>query len=290
MRCINPKMIYPHRSVEWSDRNEEYPISVPCGKCLVCLSSKRSEWILRLEQEFKFSSGAMFVTLTFDRRHYPSNGSISKRDIQLYVKRLRKAIFQKDGRVRIRYFAVGEYGGRTGRAHYHILLFNCDSESAVRSAWCDSKGVPIGIVHIGQVTQASIAYCTKYIVQTCEVPDMEVRGIEPPFRLMSRAYGIGGRYLSDAMVAWHRDGAKNYVMRDGVKARLPRFYKSKIWYSEKDREAVSKAALLESLQAELRMQADLEKKYGSRGPAKYIEMRDAMLSRVKQKVAFSQSI
>lgn len=279
-------MIYPHRSVDWSDRNEEYPISVPCGKCLVCLSSKRSEWILRLEQEFKFSSGAMFVTLTFDRRHYPSNGSISKRDIQLYLKRLRKAIFQKDGQVRIRYFAVGEYGGKTGRAHYHILLFNCDCESAVRSAWVDSKGQSIGMVHIGQVTQASIAYCTKYIVQ----PASEVDGILSPFRLMSRAYGIGGMYLSDAMVAWHRDGAKNYVMRDGVKCRLPRFYKSKIWYSEKDREAVSKAALVESLQAGLRMEAALGKKYGSRGPAKYIEMRDAMLSRVRQKVAFSQSI
>lgn len=287
MRCVNAKMIYPYRSIEWCDVNEEYPISVPCGKCMVCLSAKRSEWILRLEQEFKYSSGAMFITLTFDRRHYPSDGSLSKRDVQLYLKRLRKSVSSRSTTYdRIRYFAVGEYGGKTGRAHYHILLFNCNDEVAVRSSWCDSKGASIGMVHIGQVTQASIAYCTKYIIQV-EIP---VEGIQAPFRLMSRAFGIGGRYLSDAMVAWHRDGDKNYVLRDGLKVRLPRFYKSKIWYSEKDRERVSKKALLESLQADLRMQAELGRKYGSRGPAKYIEMRNAMLSRVKQKVAFSQSI
>lgn len=185
MRCIAPKLIWPHRSVEWQSANEEYAVSVPCGKCLACLSNKRMEWIFRLEQEHKYSSSAWFVTLTYDEKHLRSDRSLCKRDLQLYFKRLRKY----DGHKNIRYYAVGEYGEVTGRPHYHILLFNA-VESFIRSAWYDAKQRPIGIVHLGNVSAASIAYCTKYVIQR---PEVMADGRERPFALMSRKYGIGGR-------------------------------------------------------------------------------------------------
>lgn len=280
MKCIQPKTIWPHRSVEWCDANEEYSLSVPCGKCLACLSNRRNEWAFRLEQEYKYSSSAYFVTLTYDEKHLRTNKSLNKRDVQLYLKRLRK----RDGTHKIRYYAVGEYGTKSARPHYHILLFNVANESAIREGWCDSRAMPIGFVHIGKVTQASVAYTLKYMVQ----PFQEVEGLEKPFSLMSRGYGIGGRYLTDQMVQWHRDNDANYVIRDGIKSRLSRFYKSKIWYDLTDRERVSKAAILQSLQSQEAERRELEKRYGSRGHAKYIEMRDAMLKRVKTKVAFTQ--
>lgn len=280
MRCIAPKLIWPHRSVEWSDKNEEYAVSVPCGKCLACLSNKRQEWIFRLEQEFKYSKNAMFVTLTYDPKHYP--GQLQKRDLQLFMKRLRK----KDGSNSIRYYAVGEYGTNYGRAHYHILLFN-GTEEHVRQAWRDAEQKPIGVVHIGKVTQASIAYCTKYIIQQSgnEQPD----GREKPFSLMSRGYGIGGRYLTDNMVRWHRENMANYSVNAGFKVRLSRFYKSKIWYKEDEREALSKVALLKGLTEQVRVRQWFEDRYGEKGDAKYMEMRDAMLARIKSKVAYSQT-
>jgi hypothetical protein len=160
---------------------------------------------------------------------------LNKRDLQLFLKRLRK----KDETERIRYYAVGEYGEKTGRPHYHIILFN-SCEKDVRTSWVDSRGSAIGIVHIGNVGSASIAYCTKYVIQKGEYPG----GVEKPFATMSRRYGIGGLYLNDAQVLWHRENRANYSLRAGnVKGRLPRFYRDKIWYPGRGREEVSKAAM-----------------------------------------------
>lgn len=280
MNCSSPKLIWPHRSVEWCDSHDESPVSVPCGKCIPCLMAKRQEWSFRLEQEFKYSHGAMFVTLTYDQKHYPSRGSLDKGHVQNYLKRLRK----KDGTNRIRYYCVGEYGSVSGRPHYHILLFG-GKEGDVRSAWQDSKGVPIGIVHIGAVTAASIAYCTKYIIQK---DDAEVNEKEKPFALMSRRYGLGGRYLTDEMVLWHRANEANYSIREGVKVRLSRFYKSKIWYKEDEREKISAASKLLAIQ---NSEAEIEyykKAHPGNWEKTMLDSRNAVLSRVKQKVSYTQ--
>lgn len=281
MRCVNPKVIWPHRSIEWCDANEEYSVSVPCGKCLACLSNKRSDWAFRLEQEFKYSKCASFVTLTYDEKHLRSNRSLCKRDVQLFLKRLRKKYVEN----RIRYYCVGEYGSKGGRPHYHLLLFNCEDTEAVRDSWRDSRGNTIGIVHVGTVTQASISYCLKYLVQ----PMVEVEGLEPPFALMSRGYAIGGRYLTDAMVQWHRDNDANFAMREHVRIRLPRFYRSKIWYDPVDKERVSKSSLLRSLQQQELERKVLISKFGPDWERKYREMQVAMFRTVKTKVSFSQT-
>lgn len=281
MKCINPKTIYPHRSIDWTDAHDEYPIQVGCGKCMACLSNKRQEWIYRLEQEWKFSTSAFFVTLTYDQKHYPSDGNINKRHVQLYLKRLRKA----DGTNKIRFFAVGEYGSKSRRAHYHILLFNCKDEAKVRNAWKDRDGKFVGIVHVGRVTLASVAYVTKYVVQ----PDCVPSGMVKPFRMMSRAYGIGGRYLTDAQVQWHKDNGA-YCMRFEDKVAMPRFYKTKVWYHAKDREAVTSNAIQRSLkEAEYNRQIFI-KKFGDRWKENQQIHRHRMLSSVKKKVQFSQSI
>lgn len=285
MRCVSPKIIWPHRSVEWQDKNDEYPLSVPCGKCLACLSNRRQEWVFRLEQEQRYSKGSLFVTLTYDEKHLPSNRQLNKRDVQLYIKRLRKSEQINYGNQSIRYFLCGEYGSISGRPHYHLLLFNAH-EGSVRGAWMDSKGAYIGIVHVGSVTQASISYCTKYIVQ----PVAPVENWQGPFTLMSRRFGIGGRYLSDEMVQWHRVNGALYSVRDGQEIRLSRFYKSKIWYSEDERERLSKVALGESLKAGIRLERYWRKKFGEKWESKYIEMRNAMLARIKTKVAFTQHL
>lgn len=52
---------------------------------------------------------------------------LDKIDLQLYLKRLRKHA-SKISSSQIRYFAVGEYGPKHYRAHWHILFyFNCES-------------------------------------------------------------------------------------------------------------------------------------------------------------------
>ena len=45
------------------------------------------------------------------------------RDVQLFIKKLRKQN-AKHTKNKIKYFAVGEYGGLTARPHYHLIIFN----------------------------------------------------------------------------------------------------------------------------------------------------------------------
>lgn len=282
MQCMNQKLIWPHRSIDWLDAgNEEKPILVPCGKCVACLINKRTDWTFRLQEEHRVSKSSHFVTLTYDQKHLRTDGSLNKRDLQLYLKRLRK----KDESARIRYYAVGEYGSNTGRPHYHILLFN-SVEEHIRTSWTDSKGSAIGIVHVGKVTPASIAYCSKYIIQKDSYP----QGVEKPFATMSRAYGIGGHYLSDAMVEWHRADDRNYVVRPGnLKNRLPRFYREKIWWKESDRQRVSAAAMALTLENQRKEKEYYQRAHGDKWETVMMHAKVLELSRVKSKIKFSQT-
>lgn len=64
----------------------------------------------------------MFITLTYDNNHIPADGSIDKRELQLFFKRLRKKI----NPIKIKYLACGEYGEKFGRPHYHACVCGVD--------------------------------------------------------------------------------------------------------------------------------------------------------------------
>lgn len=190
---------------------------VPCGRCAFCAATRRSDWATRIEYESKLHLVKKFITLTYANPHLTwEHGfpQLVKSDLQKWFKRVRKT------GVKIRYYAVGEYGSCTLRPHYHILLFGEVSEEVIRKSW------PFGQVHIGTVTQASINYCLGYMVNKgAQYYHNRVK----PFSLMSTKPGLGANYLSDAMIRWHRSGRKNYVLADGVKRHLPRYYKVKIF-------------------------------------------------------------
>jgi hypothetical protein len=46
-------------------------MTVPCGKCVKCISKKRKEWAFRLNEESKDHATAYFITLTYDENHLP---------------------------------------------------------------------------------------------------------------------------------------------------------------------------------------------------------------------------
>jgi hypothetical protein len=191
---------------------------VPCGKCPFCMATRRSDWSTRLHYEAKKHAVKQFITLTYANPHLTWKNhcpQLVKRDLQLWFKRVRKT------GAKIRYYAVGEYGSKTYRPHYHVLLFGDVSESVIRESW------PLGQVHIGSVTQESIMYCLKYMVNGKAWQMRKDR--QPPFALMSRKPGLGSNYLTDAMISWHRSERKNYTVLDGQRRHLPRYYKTKIF-------------------------------------------------------------
>ncbi|WNK13243.1 MAG: replication initiator protein [Microvirus sp.] len=211
---------------------------VPCGKCPHCISRKVSAWSFRLMQETKYSTTAYFITLTYDEKNLrykdlTTRPTLFKRDIQLFIKRLRKT--HTDPRP-IKYYAVGEYGEKTWRPHYHIIIFNAAMQK-IQPAW------NLGQIHYGTVTEASVGYTLKYITKQ-KPTKYALRNRNQQFTLQSK--GLGKEYLTKGMVSWHKKEIPTRAycnLTDGKKITMPRYYKEKI-YTPEDRKAIQIASSL----------------------------------------------
>lgn len=184
------------------------------------------------------------MTLTFSDDHLPPDLSVSVREMQLFMKRLRKAV----GHTRIRFFGCGEYGDRNQRPHYHVLLFGWAPNDQVpwrrtstghvvyRSAFLE-KVWPFGHVEVGTVTLQSAGYVARYVTKKVsgdaaklhyarvDEATGETWNVRPEFICMSTRPGIGSlwfeKYCEDAFPS-------DFVVIDGVKRSVPRYYKKKL--------------------------------------------------------------
>lgn len=201
---------------------------------------RASEWSTRITHEAQLHEANCFVTLTFSDEHVPADHSVSVRDVQLFMKRLRKAL----GHNRVRFFACGEYGERTFRPHYHVILFGWSPGDAMpwrktgsgfvvsRSAFLE-RVWPYGHVEVGSVTVQSAGYVARYVIkkvtgqaaaQTYSRTDPETGEtwqVSPEFISMSSKPGIGNgwyqRYSGDAFPS-------DFVVIEGQKRPVPRYY------------------------------------------------------------------
>jgi len=210
---------------------------LPCGKCPPCKKRRTSGWSFRLTKEGERSNSALFITLTYDTEYVPitKNGfmNLDLTDIQKFFKRLRKRTNEK-----IKYYAVGEYGSSKKRPHYHIILFNANKEHIIDSWTIDNK--PIGSVHIGDVSSASIGYTLKYMCKESKIPMHQNDDRKKEFSVMSK--GLGQNYLTKQMIKWHKSDLENrmYVpIEDGKKIAMPRYYKDKM-YTEQEKDKINK--------------------------------------------------
>lgn len=203
------------------------PLKLPCGKCIGCRHDYARSWAVRCMHEKQMGEVSSFLTLTYDDDHLPECGSLRKRDLQLFMKRLRK----HDGSCGIRFYACGEYGSALFRPHYHLLLFNRDFidkkfvkqsgsgeplyvSDAVRSLW------DFGDNYIGQVTAQSCAYVARYVLKKVG-KEIIPHGCEPEFTCMSRRPGIGATWFEK----YHK-GVYDWdnVVFGNVETRPPRYY------------------------------------------------------------------
>lgn len=198
-------------------------IMVPCGQCIACRLNYARDWSFRIMQESAKYPFNIFLTLTYDDEHLLNNPtrSLIKRDVQLFLKRLRKALAPR----KVRFFASGEYGEKYQRPHYHLIMFNVSQADKfiIERCWT------YGFVYIGSVTFDSASYVAKYAVKKLNGKKKafyEEKHIEPEFGLMSRRPGIGQVYLDN-----HEDYMRehNFVIRKGQKMRVPRFYEDKMY-------------------------------------------------------------
>lgn len=194
-------------------------IKIPCGKCAACRAAKCREWSDRMILELDHSKKAVFITLTYNDFHLPVylnletgqvENTLKKRDLQLFMKRLRKTKIFRDRE--LRYYACGEYGTNTKRPHYHMILYGVsldDFEDLVpkgcnelgqqyyKSDWLSEEVWKNGFCLLSSMSYRTCAYVARYVkkkdmgLQSDEYVD---RMVEPEFSVMSRNPGIGLYY------------------------------------------------------------------------------------------------
>jgi len=253
MRCDSPISLPRINGKGAKDR-----VTVACRRCYPCLSNIRNDWTFRLEQELKLAYSGYFITLTYDDVQLPIKKedhpiarlahlvntygnrvfsevgvpSLYKKDVQDFIKRMRakqdyliNSNLLKNtyyNRYSIRYYAVGEYGEKTKRPHYHMIVFNIHPEIAedIEKIW------GMGHVVVKSAGTESIHYTTKYCIK--RVGQFDKTKV-PPFNLMSKKPPLGiGYYYSAGR--YHKDTLSTQAVNiHGKKVNMPAFYKSRIF-------------------------------------------------------------
>lgn len=188
------------------------PLSLPCSVCVGCRLDRAREWSVRIEHERQLWDSNLFVTLTYERL---GSRSLVYGDFQGFMKRLRRSAgglvrgsaAVKAGPGPVRFFCAGEYGGETGRPHFHAILFNVAFRDSVRLRNETSRSAELerlwekGSCVIGSVTPASAAYVAGYSLKKVgrggrppvflDEETGELEELVPEFVHMSRRPGIG---------------------------------------------------------------------------------------------------
>jgi len=236
-------------------------ILLPCGQCIGCRLEKSRQWAIRMSHENQMSNSSCFLTLTYNEEHLPETGTLILRDVQLFMKKLRKKISIHDITYRpspktgkfiiyekiltnpIKFFLCGEYGEKNRRPHYHICIFNYDFPD--KKLFRISNDVKLyvspmledlwgkGFCTIGDVTFESAAYVARYITKKITGPrgadhylssdpeTGEIHQLKPEFATMSRNPGLGTSWLKKYKSDVYPD---DFIVIRGKKMKPPKFY------------------------------------------------------------------
>lgn len=248
MSCTRPVIGYQLADGSFSLRRRGEVVAeleLPCGVCPPCLVRRSSDLSLRLCHEAQLHDESAVATLTYAPEHVPALGSLCKRDVQLFMKRLRFELAKRG--VCVRHHCLGEYSPvPVLRPHYHVILFGWWPDDA--RPWARSRAgrqeyvseLVSGLWGRGHVTlqrwsPGAAAYIAghqgsklrgRYGRKVLEVwsPDGgELLGFRAPeFQVASNRPGIGAgwfaRYSGDVVAG------DCVVLRGGVKVAVPRYY------------------------------------------------------------------
>ena len=102
-------------------------VTVACGSCDACVAVRIHNWVARGLAEKSCHPQTIAVTLTYDdETEFNRDGSRFFRysDIRQFLARIRRQIAYHTGEAgKLRFICAGEQGSRTGRCHWHIILF-----------------------------------------------------------------------------------------------------------------------------------------------------------------------
>lgn len=209
--------------------------ALPCGTCILCREEQARQWAVRIAHESTLHTENAFITLTLSDEHLPEHNSLAyKLHMQPFWKRLRHHLGP------LRYYAVGEYGDKTKRPHYHACVFGhafLQGRVMLREQpyqlWTSpmlEEAWGLGHVSVGALNISTARYTASYVTKKLRAKQQYVRidedtgeliPLEQPRAYMSLNPAIGKAWLEEfgSQVYVH-----DHVVIEGRPQKPPKYY------------------------------------------------------------------
>lgn len=136
----------------------------------------RDNWFLSMDAIRSF----IYKTQAVDKTDYPASEQYGRGnlipflnyvDVQNYIKRLRKHLFQTLGSYEtLHFYAVGEYGPVHFRPHFHLLLFTNSEKVAEVLRYCHDKSWKFGRSDFQRAAGGASSYVASYVNSLVAAP------------------------------------------------------------------------------------------------------------------------
>lgn len=246
------------KEIKFSRPRSEYKyqeIKVACGQCIGCRLKYSRDWATRIALEAAKTPGRnWFLTLTYSDENLPIKESINTetgelvygatllpKDLQDFLKRLRRHWDYHYKENKIKFYGCGEYGELYERPHYHVCLMNMTIREETLEKWFINheynqiwKSEEIekiwgkGIVGVGEVTWSSAAYVARYMIKKQKGPNAkwfyDSQAKEPEFVRMSRNPGLAREYAEKQLEEIYKNDEIILPGKKAKKVKPPRYF------------------------------------------------------------------
>lgn len=165
----------------------------------------KDNWFLSMDAIRSF----IYKTQAVDKTDYPASEQygcdnlipfLNYVDVQNYIKRLRKHLFQQLGSYEtLHFYAVGEYGPVHFRPHYHLLLFTNSEKVAEVLRYCHDKSWKFGRSDFQHSAGGAASYVASYVNSLCASPLLyrSCRAFRPKSRASVGFFEKGCDFMED---------------------------------------------------------------------------------------------
>lgn len=184
---------------------EQVQGTVPYDREIKEYVSVKDNWFLSMDAIRSF----IRKTQAVEKTDYPASAQYGRDnlipflnyvDVQNYIKRLRKHLFQQLGSYEtLHFYAVGEYGPVHFRPHYHLLLFTNSDKVSKILRYCHDKSWKLGRSDFQRSAGGAGSYVASYINSLCSSPLLyrSCRAFRPRSRASIGFFEKGCTFVED---------------------------------------------------------------------------------------------
>lgn len=233
LKCMDPYVLKGYKKRKGNEvvyhkldeDDPKYGMMLPCGKCICCKNQRRASYYTRLlMHKLQYEDKeCFFVTLTYED-NFVTNG-IKYIDFQRFIKRLRDHELRNCNNSNVTYYVACEYGSKTLRPHFHVILFGVKNEEHIHKAW------QFGFRYVGNVTEKSMMYVAGYCVKLDYDQEIELRAKNARPEFCKWSQGLGANIvplLADMVKKLNLEDCPASVNVGSVVRAVPKYIKKKV--------------------------------------------------------------